>query len=127
MSMPADTTALGFILTRDRARAKAFYSGTMGFALLAEDDFAATYDMAGLAVRLTDVADHRPSPHSVLGWNVPDILAVSAGLAARGVAFQHHPGLTEGPFGIWTAPDGRTRVNWFADPDGNVLSLTQTA
>jgi hypothetical protein len=28
--------------------------------------------------------------------------------------------------GIWTAPGG-ARVAWFPDPDGNVLSLTQSA
>jgi hypothetical protein len=26
--------------------------------------------------------------------------------------------------GVWTAPDG-TKVAWFKDPDGNVLSLTE--
>jgi len=28
--------------------------------------------------------------------------------------------------GIWTAPDG-TKVAWFKDPDGNMLSVTQRA
>jgi hypothetical protein len=27
--------------------------------------------------------------------------------------------------GIWSSPDGRTKLAWFADPDGNVLSLSQ--
>jgi hypothetical protein len=26
--------------------------------------------------------------------------------------------------GIWTSPDGQVKVAWFADPDGNVLSLS---
>jgi hypothetical protein len=26
--------------------------------------------------------------------------------------------------GIWTTPDG-TKIAWFKDPDGNLLSLTQ--
>lgn len=30
-----------------------------------------------------------------------------------------------GVLGIWTSPDGRTRVAFFADPDGNVLTLSQ--
>jgi predicted enzyme related to lactoylglutathione lyase len=28
--------------------------------------------------------------------------------------------------GVWTTPEG-ARVAWFADPDGNLLSLTQLA
>jgi hypothetical protein len=26
---------------------------------------------------------------------------------------------------IWTAMDGQSKVAWFADPDGNVLSISQ--
>jgi hypothetical protein len=28
--------------------------------------------------------------------------------------------------GIWTSPDGKSKVGFFADPDGNVLSLSQS-
>jgi hypothetical protein len=27
--------------------------------------------------------------------------------------------------GIWTAPGGQAKVAWFADQDGNVLSVSQ--
>jgi catechol 2,3-dioxygenase-like lactoylglutathione lyase family enzyme len=60
----------------------------------------------------------------VLGWSVPDIEATMDGLRATGVRFElvGLPGQDEA--GVWTADDG-TRVAWFKDPDGNVLSLTQ--
>lgn len=118
---------VGFILTRDRARSKAFYSDVLGFRLLAEDDFAAVYDMAGLTVRLTDIADHNPSPHTVLGWAVPDIVAAAGALMAKGVTFLIYPGFGQNDLGIWSAPDGSAQIAWFADPDGNNLSLTQSA
>ena len=62
----------------------------------------------------------------MLGWNVPDIEAAVAGLAARGVVFRRYPGLVQDALGIWGAPSG-ARVAWFNDPDGNVLSVTELA
>ena len=79
----------------------------------------------GLDLRLTTVADHVPSAHPVLCWRVADIIATSRELAARGVTYKSYPGMTEGDYQIWTSDDGKTRLNWFADPDGNVLGLAQ--
>ena len=45
-------------------------------------------------------------------------------LAAAGIESKRFDGMAQDEFGIWTAPGG-ARVLWFADPDGNVLSLTQ--
>jgi catechol 2,3-dioxygenase-like lactoylglutathione lyase family enzyme len=126
MSFPGPAKALGFILTANRPRAVAFYRDVMGFALLAEDTFAATFDMGGLTVRLSDVDGHSPTPHPVLGWTVPDIRASVATLAARGITFTIYDGYGQDAQGIWTAPDGATHVAWFPDADGNLLSLTQT-
>ncbi|MCX7299966.1 MAG: VOC family protein [Rhodobacterales bacterium] len=125
MGLPAGTTAVGFILTADRSRSKAFYVDVMGFPITAEDPFGATFNMAGLNVRLTDIEGHVATPHTVLGWTVPDIRAASEDLKSRGISFQIYPGFGQDDLGIWTAPDGAVRVNWFKDPDGNVLSLTQ--
>lgn len=44
-----------FVGTRDRAKATAFYGGTLGLAQVAEDPFAVTYDLAGTPLRLTDI------------------------------------------------------------------------
>lgn len=114
-----------FILTSDRARAMAFYSGVLGFRLVAEDAHGALFDMAGLDVRLTDIPDHVPSPHPLLGFDVADIRAVCGRLAAVGVHCLIYPGFGQDEAGIWTAPDGGTHLAWFNDPDGNVLGLQQ--
>jgi catechol 2,3-dioxygenase-like lactoylglutathione lyase family enzyme len=127
MSLPEGTTALGFVLTSNRARAIRFYTEVMGFALRGEDDFAATLDMAGLIVRLSDVPDHAPSPHPVLGWTVPDIVAAGQALIAKGVTFHIYPGMGQDEMGIWSAPDGRAKVSFFSDSEGNLLSLTEVA
>jgi catechol 2,3-dioxygenase-like lactoylglutathione lyase family enzyme len=44
----------------------------------------------------------------------------------KGVAFLRYDGMDQDEGGVWTTPDG-DQVAWFADPGGNVLSLTQFA
>ena len=121
----SDAKAIAFVLVRNRAAAKPFYSDILGLTLLSEDDFATEYDLNGITLRLTTVEDHTATAHTVLGWAVPDILATARDLAARGVKFNIYPGFGMDEFGIWTSPDGKAQVNWFNDPEGNVLSLTQ--
>ena len=114
-----------FVGTRDRAKATAFYGGTLGLAQVAEDPFAVTYDLAGTPLRLTDIGSHDPSPHTVLGWIVADIAAKAAELRERGVRFEIYQGFDQDELGIWHAPGGGAQIAWFLDPDGNNLSLTQ--
>jgi len=114
-----------FIVTRDRARAKAFYGDTLGFDCLSEDMFATVFDLNGISLRISTMKDHQPPPHTVLGWDVPDIVASVKALKAKGVAFTIYEGFGQDALGIWTAPGSSNRVAWFLDPDGNNLSLTQ--
>jgi catechol 2,3-dioxygenase-like lactoylglutathione lyase family enzyme len=113
-----------FIVTRDRAAARAFYGGTLGFALTSEDDFAAVFDLNGTMLRVSTVKDHVAQGHTVLGWDVPDIASAVRALREQGVAFTVYDGFGQDDLGIWCAPGG-TRIAWFKDPDGNTLSLTQ--
>ena len=114
-----------FIGTRDRAKATAFYSDILGLIQVANDPFAVTYDLAGTPLRLTDIGDHVPSPHTVLGWIVDDIVATATELRERGVKFEIYEGFEQDKLGIWRAPGGGAQIAWFLDPDGTNLSLTQ--
>jgi predicted enzyme related to lactoylglutathione lyase len=76
-------------------------------------------------VRLTDIAGHTPSPHTVLGWQVDDINAMMDTLIARGVRFAVYEGFGQDARGLWTSPDGGAKLAWFNDPEGNNLSLKQ--
>jgi catechol 2,3-dioxygenase-like lactoylglutathione lyase family enzyme len=125
MSLPALARPISFILTRDRARAVQFYRDVLGLAVVSEDAFATVIDIGGVQMRLTPIPDHAPSPHTVLGWNVPDMQASVQALSARGVTFEVYPGFGQDAHGVWTSPDGAAKVAWFKDPDGNLLSLTQ--
>lgn len=126
MGILASATVIGFVLTRDRDRAKAFYSDVLGLAVKSEDAFATVYDCNGMVLRLTTVEDHVAHPHTVIGWAVNDIRAATAALRAKGVVFNIYPGFGQDDDGIWTQPGGGVMVNWFNDPDGNALSLTQS-
>jgi catechol 2,3-dioxygenase-like lactoylglutathione lyase family enzyme len=66
----------------------------------------------------------RPSEHTVLGFAVPAIDPVVAELQRRGVPLERFPGFPHDPTGVLRAPDG-SRVAWFRDPDGNLLSVVQ--
>lgn len=114
-----------FIMTANRPAALAFYQGVLGLGLVAEDRYGAVMEGAGLLVRLTDIADHQPSPHPVLGFEVADIRHSCADLAALGVTCLIYPGFGQDAQGVWTSDDGKTRLAWFSDPDGNVLGLSQ--
>lgn len=117
---------VGFVMTSDPEKAKAFYGSTLGFELIGDDDFALVFDANGSMLRVGKGRNAEPAPHTVLGWQVDDIDATVDELASRGVMFEHYnlPFLKQDPAGVWTAPNG-DRVAWFKDPDGNVLSVSQ--
>ena len=125
MSLPANARAVAFVLTRDRAVSLPFYRDVLGLVLVAEDAASADFDARGLDLRLVTVGDHAASPHPSLGFKVEDIVAASRALAGKGVTFADYPGMTEGEFSIWASDDGKTKLNWFADPDGNVIGLSE--
>lgn len=122
----ASSAPVTFVGTPDHKTAKAWYRDTLGLKLVSEDDFAAVFDLAGTMLRLTSLGKgHTPSPHTVLGWIVPDLKAAMAALKAKGVKFEVYPGMGMDVDGFWTAPGGGPKIAWFLDPDGNNLSLTQ--
>lgn len=118
-------TPVAFVNVSDRERALGFYRDVLGLRLHSSDPFGDFLDLGGAQMRMTTLADHKAHPHPVLGWNVEDIVAAVRGLRERGVVFTVYEGMGQDELGIWTAPDGSARVAFFADPDGNVLSLAQ--
>jgi hypothetical protein len=64
-----------------------------------------------------------PHPFTALGWTVTDIVRTMAELVARGVVFERFE-FPQDAHGVWTTPDD-SKVAWFKDPDGSILSLTQ--
>jgi catechol 2,3-dioxygenase-like lactoylglutathione lyase family enzyme len=112
------------ICTRDCARATAFYHDTLGLTVAYEDSFAAVFNIGGVTLRVSIVADFTPHEHTILGFTVPDVTATVKALREKGVIFNTYQHVRQDELGIWTAPGGAVRVAWFKDPDGNVLSVT---
>jgi catechol 2,3-dioxygenase-like lactoylglutathione lyase family enzyme len=115
---------VAFVATTNPSRAREFFAKTLGLRLVSEDGFALVFDAGGTMLRVATVQDLRPAGYTVLGWLVPDIDRAARDLARKGVAFQRYDGMVQDAQGVWTAPGG-ARVAWFADPDGNTLSLTE--
>jgi catechol 2,3-dioxygenase-like lactoylglutathione lyase family enzyme len=122
--MLAGAKIMAFVATTNAARAKAFYAQTLGLRLVADEPSALVFDSQGTMLRVSKVRSHVPAAFTVLGWEVADIRAVVASLAERGVHFERFEGFHQDDLGLFAFPDG-TRVAWFKDPDGNLLSLTQ--
>jgi predicted enzyme related to lactoylglutathione lyase len=122
--MLQDGRLVGFVGVGDLDRAADFYGGTLGLDLRDERPYALVADVAGTMLRITAVETPAAASYTVLGWSVPDVGAAVDALTARGVSFTRYDGMGQDERGIWTAPGG-ARIAWFADPDANILSLTQ--
>lgn len=117
---------VAFVATHSPDLAKPFYRDKLGLRLVSEDQFALVFDANGTMLRVSIVQDLAPPKYAVLGWRVPDVVAVAEQLEKAGVPlerFHNFHGMDER--GIWTAPGG-AKVAWFKDPDGNMLSISQS-
>jgi len=112
------------ICTRDRAQAAEFYRDTLGLRMTSEDNFAAVFDIGGIALRVSTVADFTPHQHTILGFKVPDVRSTVMALREKGVTFNLYKGFNQDELGILTVPGTGVQVAWLMDPDGNVLSVT---
>jgi len=115
---------VAFVAATDLGRARVFYEQKLGLRVLEHNHFACVLDANGTMLRVTAVPEVARAGYTVLGWRVGDIAAAVRDLAARGVTFLRYDGMNQDQDGVWTTPTG-AKVAWFADPDGNTLSLTQ--
>jgi len=120
------SAVIAFVGSADLRQARVFYEQTLGLRVIEHNDFACVFDANGTMLRVTAVAGVARAGYTVLGWRVADIAAVVRGLTARGVVFLRYDGMDQDEGGVWTTPAG-DQVAWFADPDGNVVSLSQFA
>jgi catechol 2,3-dioxygenase-like lactoylglutathione lyase family enzyme len=119
---------VAFVPTRDPGRARRFYEGTLGLRFVSADQFALVFTSHGTTIRIADVSavpEFQPASFTILGWQVADAERAVRELAGRGVTFERYPGMDQDAAGIWRSPSG-ARVAWFKDPDGNILSITQS-
>lgn len=114
-----------FLPTSRSEKAKTFYQGILGLKLLSEDNYALEFEANGTLLRITVVETFTPHSFTVLGWDVDDIRSMILKLTEKGVTFERYGFLRQDDLGVWTSPGG-TEVAWFKDPDGNLLSLSES-
>jgi predicted enzyme related to lactoylglutathione lyase len=122
--MLADKELKAFVPTVMPDKAKTFYKDILGLKLLSEDNYALEFNANGVLLRVTIVPELKPHGFTVLGWNVPDIKSVIKSLNSNGIVCEKYNFLEQDDLGIWSSPGG-SKVAWFKDPDGNILSLTE--
>lgn len=122
--MLAEGELVAFVSARNLEVADSFYRGVLGLRRVESSEFAIAYDVNGTQLRVTRVETLLPAPFTVLGWKVEDLSATVLELRDRGVVFKRYEGLSQDEHDAWTAPGG-SRIAWFSDPDGNLLSLQQ--
>lgn len=115
---------MAFAATNDPAQAKKFYKEQLGLDLVADEQFALVFDANGTMLRIQKARDWTPPQFTVLGWEVTDIRHTISQLMAKGIEFMRVNSIEQDDLGVWS-PDTRTKVAWFRDPDGNILSLTE--
>ena len=113
-----------FVPTVMPDKAKSFYRDILGLKFLSQDNFAIEFDSNETSFRVISVQKFNPQPFTVLGWNVGDISETIKLLNGKGVFCEKYNFLEQDDQGVWTAPGG-SKVAWFKDPDGNILSLTE--
>jgi catechol 2,3-dioxygenase-like lactoylglutathione lyase family enzyme len=124
MAILTTSRLIGFAATAKPDEARRFYGEALGLDLVEDGPYALVYSAGGTTIRVQKVPRVAAAAYTTLGWAVDDMEATIAELTARGVKFEHFPGVPQSGSGVWRTPDGSS-VAWFKDPDGNILSLTQ--
>lgn len=104
--------------------AEKFYRDTLGLVLKNKSDGSLVFDVNGGNLWVAPVPSTTPTEHTVLGFSVSDVSSVVSTLAERGVVVERFEGFSHEPDGVLTTPGG-SRVAWFRDLDGNLLSVVQ--
>jgi catechol 2,3-dioxygenase-like lactoylglutathione lyase family enzyme len=112
-----------FVSTVQPDKAREFYKKTLGLNLLSEDSYGIEFDANGAHLRVTFVEKLTPQPFTVLGWDTMDVASTVKSMNEKGITFERYSFIEQDDLCIWTAPGG-TKVAWFKDPDGNLLSVS---
>ncbi len=123
-SMLTSGKLMGFVVTTDYDKARAFYEGKLGFTFVSQDQYALVVRAGLNMIRIVKLPKFTAAQYTVLGWEVKDVPAMVDWLKKQGVETEKYPFVQDKKTGIWSTPDG-SKVAWFKDPEGNVLSVSQ--
>jgi catechol 2,3-dioxygenase-like lactoylglutathione lyase family enzyme len=105
-------------------QAEIFYRAVLELSLQSRSDGALVFNVGGGDLRVSPVPSTMASEHTVLGFSVSDVDSAVEFLRKREVEIERFEGFTHNENGTLTTPGG-SRVAWFRDPDGNLLSVVE--
>jgi catechol 2,3-dioxygenase-like lactoylglutathione lyase family enzyme len=120
----SSTNAVATIAVKDIAVARKFYEDRLGLELSGtEGEGVRSYRSGSSTILVYESRFAGTNQATAATWIVGDELeAIVRALKAKGVAFEHY----DLPDTTWQGDvhvSGKTRVAWFKDPDGNILSI----
>ncbi|MFF8606975.1 VOC family protein [Streptomyces sp. NPDC015346] len=123
--MLADSSVVAIVPVNDMARAKRFYTETLGLTLTKESPEDTRLESgAGTAIGLYETPYGGKAEHTLASWKVDDLDAEMSQLRSKGVTFEEYdlPGIktVDG-----VAETETMRGAWFKDSEGNILCLTE--
>ena len=123
--MLRDRSAWAIVAVSDMDRSRRFYVETLGLELLDSGMDGVTTLRTGdtrLVIYRSDEAGTNTA--NAVVWSCGDeVEAIVADLEAKGVQFEHYPGLGGLQLRGNTHVAGAMKLVWLKDPDGNILHL----
>jgi catechol 2,3-dioxygenase-like lactoylglutathione lyase family enzyme len=122
------TTAFSGFSVDDIAKAKKFYTGTLGLQVDELKDMGLTLHLPGGSNAFVyPKEDHQPATFTILNFVVDNIDEAMEELADNGVQFEHYKDMPQDEKGIvrGLSNDMGPDIAWFKDPAGNILSILQ--
>jgi catechol 2,3-dioxygenase-like lactoylglutathione lyase family enzyme len=124
----AKTAFSGFSVD-DAAKAKTFYTETLGLKLAGEEMGLDLELPGGGKIFVYEKADHQPATFTILNFVVDNIDEAVDQLTTAGVVFEQYDneyiktdekGIARPP-----SPDQGPNIAWFKDPAGNILAVLE--
>ena len=120
-------TAFSGFSVNDLAKAKAFYTQTLGLQVVEEGVGLRLHLPGGGTAFAYPKDDHQPATFTLLDFVVDDIDEAVDELKSRGVSFDRYAGMPQDEKGIMRgiAQNMGPDIAWFKDPAGNMLAVLQ--
>ncbi len=125
--MLGDAVLYATIAVKDLSAGKHFYGDTLGLKQVDENPGGVTFASGTGKLFMYESPNAGTNQATCAAFDVTDINAVVNELKGKGVVFEHYDDMPEttreGDIHIM----GPMKAAWFKDPDGNILSIDQSA
>lgn len=121
-----DSKAFSGFSVDDIAKARAFYSDTLGLPVEEANGALMLHLGTDALVYVYPKDNHVPATYTMLNFPVDNIDHAVGELTGKGVTFEQYEGLTdEKGVARGLANNQGPDIAWFKDPAGNILSVLQ--